>query len=251
MIREAITVSAIALGLLTTTAARADNIGILQATLAEANQKTAEVSTEQLRRILVDNSAVVLDTRTREEFDAGHIPGARHLDASATGQVAAVERIVGGGNKDAALVLYCNGPFCQASRRLAEQLAAEGFRNVRRYQLGIPVWRALGGPTAIGTGGITRVFGIDRTAVFIDARPASEFASGSVSGAQNAPLEDVISGKVKVALPEDDFNRRIILFGRDAAQARQLADLLSKRPWHNVSYFPGTFETLRTALGSR
>jgi rhodanese-related sulfurtransferase len=250
MFRNAIKVSAIALGLLTTTAAHADNIGILQATLAEANQTTAEVSTEQLRRILTDKSAIVLDTRTRDEFDAGHIPGARNLDAPATGQVAAVDRIVGG-NKDAALVLYCNGPFCQASRRLAGQLAAEGFRNVRRYQLGIPVWRALGGPTAIGTGGITRVFGIDRTAVFIDARPASEFASGSVSGAQNAPLEDVISGKVKVALPEDDFNRRIILFGRDAAQARQLADLLSKRPWHNVSYFPGSFEALKTALVGR
>lgn len=250
MIRNAIRISAIALGLLTTTAARADNIGILQATLAEANQKTAEVSTEQLRRILVDNSAIVLDTRTRDEFDAGHIPGARHLDAPATGQVGAVERIVGG-NKDAELVLYCNGPFCQASRRLAEQLAAEGFRNVRRYQLGIPVWRALGGPTAIGAGGITRVFGIDRTAVFIDARATSEFASGTLSGALNAPLEDVISGKVKVALPEDDFNRRIILFGRDAAQARQLADQLSKRPWHNVSYFPGSFDTLRAALGGK
>jgi rhodanese-related sulfurtransferase len=250
MLRNAIRVSAIALGLLTTTAAHAETIGILQATLAEANQKTAEVSTEQLRRILADNSAIVLDTRTRDEFDAGHIPGARYLDAPAAGQVAAVERIVGG-NKDAALVLYCNGPFCQASRRLAEQLAAKGFRNVRRYQLGIPVWRALGGPTAIDVGGVIRIFGIDRTAVFIDARPASEFANGSVPGAQNAPLDAVISGKMKAPLPEDDFNRRIILFGSDATQARQLAEVLSKRPWHNVSYFPGSFDALRTRLGGQ
>jgi rhodanese-related sulfurtransferase len=242
--------SAIALAVLTATVVRAENLGILQATLAEANQKTAEVSTEQLRRILGDGSALVLDTRTRAEFDAGHIPGARNLDAPAVEQVATVERLVGG-NKSAALVLYCNGPFCQASRRLADQLAAAGFTNVRRYQLGIPIWRALGGPTAIGIGGITRVFGVDRTAVFIDVRPAGDFAKGSVPGAQNAPTEDVVSGKLKVPLPEDDFNRRIVLFGHDAAQARQLAELLSKRPWHNVSYFPGSFDTLITAFAGK
>lgn len=250
MIRNAMRLSVIALALSATTAVRAENLGILQATLAEANQKTAEVSTEQLRRILTDGSAIVLDTRTRAEFDAGHIPGARNLDAPAAEQVATVGRLVSG-DKKVALVLYCNGPFCQASRRLAEQLAAAGFINVRRYQLGIPVWRALGGPTAIEIGGITRIFGVDRTAVFIDARPASDFAKGSVAGAHNAPTEDVVSGKVKVPLPEDDFNRRIILFGRDATQALQLAELLSKRPWHNVSYFPGSFDTLMAAFAGK
>src|SRR6266513_536330 len=54
------------------------------------------------------------------------------------------------GDKSKALVLYCNGPFCQASKRVSEQLVAGGFTNVRRYQLGIPIWRALGGPTEIG-----------------------------------------------------------------------------------------------------
>jgi rhodanese-related sulfurtransferase len=250
MMRSAFLLSAITVALLTTAAARAETIGILHATLAEADQKTAEVSTEQLRRILADGSAIVLDTRTRAEFDAGHIPGARNLDAPATEQVAAVERLAGG-NKSTALVLYCNGPFCQASRRLAAQLATAGFTNVRRYQLGIPVWRALGGPTAIEIGGITRVFGIDRTAVFIDARAAGDFAKGSVPGAQSAPAEDVASGKLKVPLPEDDFNRRVILFGRDAAQARHLAELLGKRPWHNVSYFAGSFDAVSTALAAK
>jgi hypothetical protein len=37
--------------------AHADSLNIHQATLAEANQKTPEVSTEQLRRILADGSA--------------------------------------------------------------------------------------------------------------------------------------------------------------------------------------------------
>jgi rhodanese-related sulfurtransferase len=221
---------------------------IYQATLAEANQKTGEVSTEQVRRILADGSAIVLDTRKRSEYVAGHIPGARNLDAPPAAMVAAVERLVSG-DKSKSLVLYCNGPFCQASRRLSEQLVAAGFTNVRRYQLGIPIWRALGGPTAIEREGIVRIFNVDRTAVFFDARSPEEFAKGSLPGAHNVPADHLASGALENApLPADDFNTRIVLFGRDSAQARMLADALSKRPWHNVTYYPGAFETLRTAI---
>ena len=42
-------------------------------------------------------------------------------------------------------MLYCNGPYCGKSKRLSADLAAAGYTNVRRYQLGIPIWRALGG----------------------------------------------------------------------------------------------------------
>lgn len=230
--------------------ASAQEIGIERATLAEKNAKTPEVSTEQLRKILVDQSAVVLDTRTSAEFDAGHIPGAHNLAAGPDSQVAAVEKIVSG-NKAGALVLYCNGPYCQASRRLGEQLAAAGFTNVHRYQLGIPVWRALGGPTAIELSGITRIFNVDKTAVYLDVRSSDDFAKGTLAGAHSVPVEDVISGKLKkIPLPEDDFNRRIVLFG-EGDQARKLADVLSKRPWHNVSYFPGTFQALSASLPNK
>lgn len=66
------------------------------------------------------------------------------------------------------------------------------------------------------------------------------------------PAVELAEGRLKkVSLPEDDFNRRIVLFGRDAAQARTLAEVLSKRPWHNVTYYPGSFETLAAALRSQ
>ena len=90
---------------------------IYQATLAEPNQETQEVSTEQVRRILVDGTAIIVDTRRHAEYVAGHIPGARNLDAPPSESVIAVERLAGG-DKSRALVLYCNGPFCQASRLL-------------------------------------------------------------------------------------------------------------------------------------
>jgi rhodanese-related sulfurtransferase len=228
--------------------AHAGGGNIYQATLGEHNPATPEISTGQLREILANRSAMVIDSRPHAQFDAGHIPDAYPLDAAPDKQVAAIEKMTSG-NKAAALVLYCNGPFCQASRRLGKQLVAAGFTNVRRYQLGIPIWRALGGPTAVELGGIVRIFNIDRTAVFLDVRAPGEFTAGSIAGARNAPVEDIISGKLKkMPLPEDDFNRRIVLFGRDGAQARKLADLLSRKPWHNVSYFPGSFAALAAAL---
>jgi rhodanese-related sulfurtransferase len=244
--------------LLNVDGAHAQSVSIHQATLMEAGAKTEEVSTEQLRQVLINGSAVILDTRPRAEFEAGHIPGAHVLDAAPNQQIAAVERLVNG-NKAAALVLYCNGPYCQASRRLAEQLAAAGFTNVRRYQLGMPVWRALGGPTVVELDGVRRILKLDKSAVFIDARPAEAFAKGSLPGARNltpetlgATIKGMMSGQVHNApLPLDDFNRRIVLFGRDAAEARRLADAMSKRPWHNVAYFPGSFEELAAAAGGR
>jgi rhodanese-related sulfurtransferase len=231
-----------------TNVASAECASIYHATLAEPNQKTQEVSTEEVRRILLDRSAILLDTRTPAEYAAGHIPGARNVGGPPSEVVTAVEQLTGG-DKSKALVLYCNGPFCQASRRVSEQLVGAGFTNVRRYQLGIPIWRSLGGPTTIELEGVLRIFGRDQTAVFLDARSPEEFARGSLRGAHNVPADQLASGALKSApLPEDDFNTRIVLFGRDPGQARVLAEALSKRPWHNVLYFSGSFEALRKAI---
>ncbi len=49
-------------------------------------------------------------------------------------------------------------------------------------------------------------------------------------------------------LPSEDFNTRIVVFGRDSGQARALAEAIVRVARHNVSYFPGTFDTLRTAI---
>ena len=236
-------------------AAMAQGASIFQATLGEPNVKTPEVSTEEVRRFLADGSAIVLDSRKRSEYVAGHIAGARNIapapDAPPAEYVAAVERLLRG-DKSKPLVLYCNGQFCQASRRLSEQLLAAGFSNVRRYQLGIPVWRALGGPVEIELEGILRIFKIDQTAVFFDARDAEEFSRGSISGAHNVPVDKLAPGALeKAPLPRDDFNTRIVLFGRDSGQARRLADAIGKTPYQNVAYYPGTFDTLAAAVKSK
>ena len=244
---------AILVGVAGIDAAAAQGGTIFQATIGKSGQKTPEASTEEVLRVLADGSAIVLNSRKRSEYVAGHIAGARNaaIEAGAppAAVVAAVETLVGG-DKAKALVLYCNGPHCQASRQLGEQLAAAGFTNVRRYQLGMPMWRTLSGPVEIELEGVQRIYGIDRTAVFFDGRAAEDFAKGSLDGAHNVPVDQPDS-VAKAPLPRDDFNTRVILFGRDGAQARKLADLIGKTPYQNVSFFPGTYEALASAMKAK
>ena len=236
---------------------------VLQATLGESGQRTAEVSTEQLRGILNDRSAVVLDARPFREFAISHIPGALNVAAkpgvpmsSYVSDVAEIGRLVEG-NKATALVLYCNGPYCGKSKRLAEELLAAGYTNVRRYQLGVPVWRALGGVTETELEGLRHVLANDRTAVLIDAREADEFRKATLPDARNIPRSGVLEGKdvgeVKRAkddgrLPMDDHNTRIIVLGRDVADARFVADALTREAFHNVAYCRGSVQDALVAL---
>lgn len=236
---------------------------IMVATLAEPNQKTTEVSTDELRRILTDGTATVFDARPHLEWAISHIPGAVNVapkpGVAMSVYVSDVNEIgrVLGGNKQAAIVLYCNGPFCGKSKRLAEELVAAGYGNVRRYQLGVPTWRALVGLTEIELEGALYAYRGDKTAVFVDARSPEEFRAGTIPGARNIPQSQLgpakDTGVVKAAkddgrLPMEDHNTRIIVFGKDSAQARAVANAIAQEAFHNMSYFIGTFETLRSVL---
>src|SRR5436190_34064 len=157
------------------TAALAQGLTVFQTTLMESNQKTAEVSTDELRQVLKDNSATVFDARPPMEYATSHIPGALNVAPKAgvpmsvyVSDSAEIGRLVP--DKTAPIVLYCNGPFCGKSKRLGEELLDAGFTNVRRYQLGAPAWRALVGVMQIEMDGVRYVRDGDRTAVWVDAR---------------------------------------------------------------------------------
>jgi rhodanese-related sulfurtransferase len=224
------------------------SMSIMQATLMEPNQQTAEVSTDELRQILATGSAYVFDARPPLEYAVSHIPGARNVaqkpDTPASlyiSDVPEVGRLVPG--KDTAIVLYCNGPFCGKSKRPAEELLADGYTSVRRYQLGAPTWRALVGTMAMEPEAAPYLR-TDSTAVWFDARGAEEYLAGSLTGARHLVKADVTKAKDDGRLPMDDHNTRIIVFGRDAAQAREVADEIAKNAFHNVVYFNGTLDVL-------
>ena len=235
---------------------------IYSATLVEANAKIPEISTEELRQKLADKSAIVFDVRSSLEFSISHIPGAVNVaqrpgssKALYVSDVAEIGRVLGG-DKAKPIVLYCNGPFCGKSKRVGEDLLAAGFTNVRRYQLGMPVWRALGGISQIELEG-ARYVRNDNTAVWLDTRAASEFAKGSLPGAKSIGLEVSKGGKDNPAmqeaknsgtLPMDDHNTRIIVFGDDLQNVQAIADAIAKEAFHNVAFFDGKYADLAAGV---
>lgn len=236
--------------------ALAQALTVFQTTLGEANQKTAEVSTEELRRLLGDGTTMVFDSRPHLEYAISHIPGALNVSAKPgvpmsvyVSDVAEIGRLVP--DKATPIVLYCNGPFCGKSKRLGEELLEAGYANVRRYQLGAPTWRALVGIMQIELDGVRYVRDGDRTAVFVDARSAEEFRAGSLPGARNIPTAEVVAAKDDGRLPIEDHNTRIIVFGTDQEQVRAATAEIAKNAFHNVSYFAGTLDDLVAGLGTQ
>lgn len=215
---------------------------VSQTTLEEAGQFTPEISTEDLKKILRTKSERVLDVRSTTEFAIAHIPGAISVYEKE------LERLVQlFPDKAAKFVLYCNGPYCGKSKRLAEQLVKLGYTGVRRYQLGLPVWRALGNTVQTDIEGLRYVIAKDKTAVFVDARTAPEFAKKSIPGAVNIRPGEAEKANEDGRLPYHDKGTRVIVFANSAAEARTVSEEIAKKAYWNASYFSGTFADVRQA----
>ncbi|MFR9797408.1 rhodanese-like domain-containing protein [Streptomyces sp. MS06] len=77
---------------------------------------------------------VVLDTRSTEAWDQGHVPGALHLPTALVAEQA--ERLL---DRDVPLVTYCWGPACNGATRAALALAELGYR-VKEMLGGFEYW---------------------------------------------------------------------------------------------------------------
>lgn len=86
---------------------------------------------------------VVLDVRPREEFEAGHIPGAISIPLED------LRARLGELPRGLEVVAYCRGPYCVLAPQAVELLAHRGFR-ARRLDEGLPEWRLAGLPVAAG-----------------------------------------------------------------------------------------------------
>lgn len=228
---------------------------VFHAVLVEPRATTPNISMNELDRLLTAG-VLLLDNRPFVEFALGHIPGARNVApkpgmpmSEYTSDVAEVGRLVGN-DRSRPIVLYCAGPFCGKSARVADELLAAGYTSVRRFQLGAPVWRALGRPMVVEAEGIRHVLENDRTARLIDARAPEAFGSGSIPGAINVREGEVRTAKDDGRLPMEDHNTRIIVVGAGADDARALAEELARNAFHNVGYFEHGVAALRPVLAA-
>lgn len=107
-------------------------------TSGRALQRTAQISVEDLSRSVASGAANVLDVRSRAEWDAGHIPNARHIPLGelTTGLDAL--------SPDRPVIVHCQGGARSAIA--ASILQARGFSDVTNLPGGFNQWRSAGHP---------------------------------------------------------------------------------------------------------
>lgn len=101
------------------------------------------VTRDELQQLLVSGGVTLLDVRPREEFVAGHIPGARHVPLGALSSGA--EDLRGA----PPVVAYCRGSFCVMAHDAVRLLGGEGVA-ARRLEDGLLEWRTAGLPVEVG-----------------------------------------------------------------------------------------------------
>jgi DNA-binding transcriptional ArsR family regulator len=92
------------------------------------------IGREALLERLQRGDVVLVDVRPVEEYEAGHIEGARSIP------LAELEVRLAELPPDAEVVAYCRGPFCAYAHEAVRQLRAGG-RSARRLTEGWPEWR--------------------------------------------------------------------------------------------------------------
>ena len=94
----------------------------------------AAVGRDELLDRLRRGDVVLVDVRPSDEFQAGHIEGARSIP------IDELEERLGELPRDQEVVAYCRGPFCAYAHEAVRTLQAAGLR-ARRLQDGWPEWR--------------------------------------------------------------------------------------------------------------
>lgn len=93
-----------------------------------------QITQEEAKQILdTTNGYILLDTRTQEEYDQSHIPGALLIPHTEIAQRAADELP----DKDQVILVYCRSG--NRSKQASEVLAELGYTNVKEFG-GINTW---------------------------------------------------------------------------------------------------------------
>jgi rhodanese-related sulfurtransferase len=103
--------------------------------LGDRDGDQPSVTRRDLARELGKKHLVILDVRPREEFDAGHLPGA--VSAPLKELARHMRRLP----KDRQIIVYCRGRYCAYSYAAVQLLRKRGFQALR-LEDGLPEWQA-------------------------------------------------------------------------------------------------------------
>ena len=121
--------------------------GLAESRLAEVQQVTRQyleergameaLGNDELVRRVRAGRVTLIDVRPREEYLAGHLPGAISMPLGALKKQFRELPVA----RD--IVAYCRGPYCVMALDAVDLLRRNGLR-AHRLELGVPEWRAHG-----------------------------------------------------------------------------------------------------------
>ncbi len=94
-------------------------------------------------KVLFDKGVTFVDVRKNSDWEAGRVPGAKHIELKKKLSEASLSAVV---KKDQEVVLYCNGASCMRSSKASKKAVSWGFTKVYYYRGGFPAWKAAGNP---------------------------------------------------------------------------------------------------------
>lgn len=96
------------------------------------------VNVDEFEKLWQDKKNVVLDVRTKKEFESGHIPGAMNLDVNA----ADFDQKVGDLQKDKVYLVHCAAGV--RSARACDKMSRLGFSHLIDLAPGFKGWEKAG-----------------------------------------------------------------------------------------------------------
>ena len=202
------------------------------------------VTTEALKEMMDSKKEFILiDARTKEEFDDAHIVDAINIPENKFENASSKLPT----DKNALLVIYCNGIKCGKSKKLAQKVEVAGYKNIMIYSEGFPVWEEkdlcfVAGPnysnkieTAMLSPAQVESFLKEHKGdyVLVDVREAGEFNEGHIPSAINIPV-DVFASKSDL-LPKE---KKIIVYCNTGSRS-----YIAYRKLMKLAY-PSIFQTL-------
>jgi rhodanese-related sulfurtransferase len=124
--------------------ARLSDVQTVTAQYLKARGAFERVDNEELVRRVRTGAVTLIDVRPREEFQAGHLPGAISMP------IAELDGLVSRLPRRAEVVAYCRGPYCVMAAEAVARLRRQGFR-AQRMEHGVQEWRERGWPVVTGS----------------------------------------------------------------------------------------------------
>ena len=111
----------------------------IEARLISSSGERLDITLVEAKKLFLQEAAIIVDARPNDDYEKGHIRGARSLPWHDVDQ--RFMEVTKDISVDTPIITYCDGETCELSHNLANFLLELGFNNVRILVNGWTKWQ--------------------------------------------------------------------------------------------------------------